>query len=148
MTDLKILPEEGDHLVAKEALGVYGQRITRLGLLRFLAIEGSRMGSMQICESVGMASDFRLIACLRNVLYVCKRNGLVQEDRIAYNYHLYRIAPAGLDVLRDVNEILSEYGWGLPQEILDGKKAAQPQDTQPVTATEEPTENEPACEPV
>lgn len=143
MTDLKILPEEGDHLVAKESLGVYGQRITRLGLLRLLAIEGSRMGSMQMCESVGMASGFRLIACLRNVLYVCKRNGLVLEERISYKYHLYRIAPAGRDVLRSVNEILSEYGWGLPQEVLDGKKPAQPQEAQPATIHEESTENEP-----
>ncbi len=131
----KILPTEQDHPIVREAFGVGGGRIKRLGLLRLMAMEGKRMGSTQICEVAGIADDIKKTARLRNILYNCKREGLIEETKIAYNYHIYRISPAGLEALVSVNDILSEYGWGLPQEILAAEKAAP--EPQTATQTEE-----------
>ncbi len=118
----KILPIEQDHPIVREAFGTFGGRIKRLGLLRLMALEGKRMGSTQICEAAGIADDIKKTARLRNVLYNCKREGLIEETKIAYNYHIYRISPLGIDALAHINDILAEYGWGLPQEILVANK--------------------------
>lgn len=128
----KILPIEQDHPIVREAFGTFGGRIKRLGLLRLMALEGHRMGSTQICEAAGIADDIKKTARLRNVLYNCKREGLIEETKIAYNYHIYRISPLGIDALAHINDILAEYGWGLPQEILAAEKAAP----EPATATQ------------
>jgi hypothetical protein len=110
-TTIRILPTEEDPLVAQDILGVMGKSIRRHGLLRLLAQQKALAGSAQLAKEVGMEEDFNLLAMFRNVLYTAKRAGLVDERRVSYNFHLYKISEKGRAELENVNDILDEFGW-------------------------------------
>jgi hypothetical protein len=107
-----ILPTDQDAPVAQDILGIEGKTIRRHGLLRLLAQQKTLAGSAQLAKEVGMEEDFNLLAMFRNVLYTAKRAGLVEERKVSYNFHLYKISDKGRTELESVNDILDEFGWG------------------------------------